>query len=166
MTSILFQPFRLHDLTLSNRIVLAPMTRGRAGAARLPNQLMAEYYAQRSSAGLIITEGVTISEEANGWGESPGIYTDEMTEGWKHTTNAVHEKGGAIFAQLWHTGALSHPDFFEGALPLSASDVNPGQKSVTPGGYKPTVAPRPMTKDEIRPTKPSPGSRPSSGRWP
>ena len=94
MNSVLFQPFRLHDLTLPNRIVLSPMTRGRAGAARLPNRLMAEYYAQRSSAGLLITEGTTISEEANGWNESPGIYTDEMTEGWKHTTNAVHEKGG------------------------------------------------------------------------
>jgi len=80
MNSILFRPFHLHDLTLSNRIALAPMTRGRAGTARLPNRLMAEYYAQRSSAGLIITEATTISEEANGWNESPGIYTDEMTE--------------------------------------------------------------------------------------
>ena len=77
MNSILFQPFRLHDLTLPNRIVLSPMTRARAGAARLPNRLMAEYYAQRSSAGLLITEATTISEEANGWNESPGIYTDE-----------------------------------------------------------------------------------------
>ena len=104
MNSVLFQPFRLHDLTLANRVVLSPMTRGRAGAARLPNRLMAEYYAQRSSAGLLITEGVTISEEANGWNESPGIYTDEMTEGWKLTTDAVHDKGGVIFLQLWHTG--------------------------------------------------------------
>src|ERR1700742_454778 len=104
MTSILFQPFRLHDLTLSNRIVLAPMTRGRAGVARLPNQLTAEYYAQRSSAGLLITEGTTISEEANGWNESPGIYTDAMTEAWKHVTGAVHDKGSAIFLPLWHTG--------------------------------------------------------------
>ena len=104
MNSVLFQPFRLHDLNLPNRIVLSPMTRGRAGAARLPNRVMAEYYTQRSSAGLLITEATTISEEANGWNESPGIYTDEMTEGWKHTTNAVHEKGGVIFLQLWHTG--------------------------------------------------------------
>src|SRR6266850_5793634 len=102
MNSVLFQPFRLHDLTLANRIVLAPMTRGRAGADRLPNQLMAEYYAQRGSAGLLITEGVTISEEANGWSESPGIYTDQMTEGWQLITNAVHERGGLIFLQLWH----------------------------------------------------------------
>src|SRR5260370_17911070 len=93
MNSILFQPFRLPDLTLPNRIVLSPMTRGRAGAARLPNQLTAEYYAQRSSAGLLITEATTISEEGNGWNESPGIYTDEMTEGWKHTPSPLHKTG-------------------------------------------------------------------------
>ena len=122
----LFQPFGLHDLTLPNRIVLAPMTRGRAGAARLPNRLMAEYYAQRSSAGLLITEATTISEEANGWNESPGIYTDEMTEGWKHTTNAVHDKGGVIFLQLWHTGRASHSSFHGGkpAVAPSAIKIN------------------------------------------
>src|SRR6202007_2609877 len=96
MNSVLFQPFRLHDLTLPNRIVLAPMTRGRAGAARLPNRLMGEHYAQRSAAGLLVTEATTISEEANGWNESPGIYTDEMTDGWKLTTHAVHAKGGPV----------------------------------------------------------------------
>src|SRR5258707_12051050 len=114
MTSVLFQPFHLHDLTLPNRIVLAPLTRSRAGTARLPNRLMAEYYSQRSSAGLLITEATTISEEANGWNETPGVYTDEMTEGWKHTTNAVHEKGGVIFLQLWHTGRASHSSFHNG----------------------------------------------------
>src|SRR6266705_3276563 len=97
MNSVLFHPFRMHDLTLRNRVVLSPMTRARAGAARLPNRVMAEYYTQRSSAGLLVTEATTISEEAEGWSESPGIYTDEMTEGWKHTTKAVHEKGGVIF---------------------------------------------------------------------
>src|SRR5438105_338724 len=99
MNSVLFQPFRMHDLSLRNRIILSPMTRGRAGTARIPNRLMAEYYAQRSSAGLLITEATTISEEAEGWSESPGIYTDAMTEGWKQTTSAVHEKGGVIFLQ-------------------------------------------------------------------
>ena len=87
--SALFQPFDLHDLKLPNRIVLAPMTRSRAGIERIANRLMAEYYAQRSEAGLLITEATTISEEANGWNESPGIYTDEMTEGWNHTVQAV-----------------------------------------------------------------------------
>src|ERR671936_485462 len=114
MSGILFQPFRLHELVLPNRIVLAPMTRGRAGTARLPNRLMAEYYAQRSSAGLLITEATTISEEANGWNESPGIYTDEMAGGRKLTTNAVHEKRGVIFLQLWHTGRASHSSFHGG----------------------------------------------------
>ena len=126
MNSILFQPFRLHDLALPNRIVLSPMTRGRAGAARLPNRLMAEYYSQRSSAGLLITEATTISEEADGWNESPGIYTDEMTEGWKQTTSAVHEKGGMIFLQLWHTGRASHSSFHGGrpAVAPSAIKIN------------------------------------------
>ena len=110
----LYQPFTLHDLKLANRIALAPMTRSRAGTARIPNRLMAEYYVQRSSAGLLITEATTISEEANGWNQSPGIYTDEMTEGWKHVVNAVHDKGGVIFLQLWHMGRASHSSFHNG----------------------------------------------------
>src|SRR5438132_13826689 len=119
MNSILFQPFCLHDLTLPNRIVLSPMTRGRAGAARLPNRLMAEYYAQRRSAGLLITEATTISEEANGWSESPGIYTDEMTEGWKYTTNAAHEKGvvgdsGVRAARRQPRGPAGSPAYVDG----------------------------------------------------
>jgi N-ethylmaleimide reductase len=82
----------------------------------------------------------------------PGLWREAQVKSWRPVTDVVHKAGGRIFAQLWHTGALSHPDFFDGALPLSASDVNPGQQSVTPGGYKPTVAPRPMTKSEIRQT--------------
>src|SRR5882724_8348076 len=119
MSSDLFQPFRLHNLILRKRIVLAPMTRSRAGTARVPKRLMAEYYTQRSSAGLLITEATTISEEANGWNESPGIYTDEMTEGWKLATNAVHEKGGVILLQLWHTGRASHSSFHSGKLAVA-----------------------------------------------
>ncbi|HVS34273.1 MAG TPA: hypothetical protein VMS17_01755 [Gemmataceae bacterium] len=146
MNSVLFQPFRLHDLTLRNRIVLSPMTRARAGAARLPNRLMAEYYAQRSSAGLLISEATTISEEANGWNESPGVYTDEMTEGWKHTTSAVHEKGGVIFLQLWHMGRASHSSFH---------------------GGQPAVAPSAISKSTSRTsTRPPASSRTKShGRW-
>ena len=143
MNSVLFQPFRLHDLTLANRVVLSPMTRGRAGAARLPNRLMAEYYAQRSSAGLLITEGVTISEEADGWNESPGIYTDEMTRGWKLTTDAVHDKGGLIFLQLWHTGRASHSSFHDGrsAVAPSAIKISDGEIH-TPNGKRPHELPR------------------------
>ncbi len=150
MTSILFEPFRLHDLTLSNRIVLAPMTRGRAGVARLPNHLMAEYYAQRSSAGLIVTEGVTISEEANGWSESPGIYTNEMTDGWKHTTNAVHEKGGHIFVQLWHTGRASHSTFHGGRPAVAPSAIKSNEPEIhTPIGKQPHEVPRALETSEI-----------------
>src|ERR1700680_3491805 len=138
MDSVLFQPFRLHDLTLRNRIVLSPMTRGRAGVARLPNQLMAEYYAQRRSAGLLITQGTTISEEANGWNESPGIYTDEMTEGWKRTTGAVHEKGGVIFVQLWHTGRASHSSFHGGKRGVAPSGIKINEPDIhTPTAEQP-----------------------------
>jgi 2,4-dienoyl-CoA reductase-like NADH-dependent reductase (Old Yellow Enzyme family) len=150
MTSVLLQPFRLHDLTLRNRIVLAPMTRGRAGAARLPNHLMAEYYAQRSSAGLLVTEGVTISEEANGWNESPGIYTDEMTDGWKHTTNAVHDKGGVIFLQLWHTGRASHSSFQGGKPAVAPSAIMINEPYIrTPIGKQPHEVPRALATSEV-----------------
>src|SRR3954471_21793310 len=150
MSSVLFQPLQLHDLNLTNRIVLAPMTRGRAGTARLPNQLMAEYYAQRSSGGLLISEGTTISEEANGWNESPGIYTDEMTEGWKHTTNAVHEKGGVIFLQLWHTGRASHSSFHGGQPAVAPSAIKINEPEIhTPIGKQPHEVPRALETSEI-----------------
>ena len=150
MTSVLFQPFHLHDLTLPNRIVLAPLTRSRAGTARLPNRLMAEYYSQRSSAGLLITEATTISEEANGWNETPGVYTDEMTEGWKHTTNAVHEKGGVIFLQLWHTGRASHSSFHNGKLAVAPSAVPINEPYIhTPTGKHPHEVPRALETSEI-----------------
>jgi N-ethylmaleimide reductase len=150
LTSILLQPFRLHDLTLPNRIALAPMTRGRAGAARLPNQLMAEHYAQRSSAGLLVTEATTISEEANGWNETPGIYTDEMTAGWKHTTNAVHENGAMIFLQLRHTGRASHSSFHGGKPAVAPSAIKINEPEIhTPTGKQPHEVPRALETSEI-----------------
>ena len=150
VSSPLFQPFDLHGLWLPNRIVLAPMTRGRAGADRLPNRLMADYYAQRSSAGLLVTEATTISEEAEGWSESPGIYTDEMTEGWKLTTDAVHAKGGVIFLQLWHTGRASHSSFHQGRLAVAPSAIKINEPYIhTPIGKKPYEDPRALKTDEI-----------------
>src|SRR5258705_8425877 len=150
MTSILLQPFRLHDLILPNRIALAPMTRGRAGAARLPNQLMAEHYAQRGSAGLLITEATTISEEANGWNESQGIYTDEMTESWKHTTKAVNDKGGVIFLQLWHTGRASHSSFHGGKPAVAPSATKSNEPDIhTPTGKQPHEVPVALQTSEI-----------------
>lgn len=149
-SGVLFQPFALRDLTLRNRIVLAPMTRSRAGTARLANRLMAEYYAQRSSAGLLISEATTISEEANGWNESPGIYTDEMTEGWKHTTHAVHEKGGVIFLQLWHMGRASHSSFHNGKPAVAPSAIKINEEYIhTPSGKQPHEVPRALETAEI-----------------
>jgi len=132
---------------------MAPLTRMRAAnPGHAPTKLHAEYYAQRASAGLVIGECTEISPDAYGWADTPGLWSAEQVRGWRGVTDAVHKKGGLMYAQLWHTGAMSHPDFFDGALPVSASNVNPEQESVTPSGRKPTVAPRPMSKDEIRQT--------------
>lgn len=148
--SPLLQPFRLHDLELRNRIVLAPMTRARAGAARIPNALMSEYYAQRSSAGLLVSEATTISEEANGWNESPGIYTDEMTEGWKRVVQAVHDRGSVIFLQLWHMGRASHSSFHNGQLPVAPSAIKIDEPYIhTPIGKQPHEVPRALETAEI-----------------
>lgn len=150
MSSVLFQPFQMHDLTLANRIVLAPMTRARAGARRVPNTHMAEYYAQRADAGLLITEGTTISEQANGWVESPGIYTDEMADGWKQVTSAVHAKGGKIFCQLWHTGRASHSNFHGGEPAVAPSAIKSADETIhTPAGKVPTETPRALETAEI-----------------
>jgi 2,4-dienoyl-CoA reductase-like NADH-dependent reductase (Old Yellow Enzyme family) len=146
----LLQPFQLGDLLLPNRVVMAPLTRGRAGRDRIPNAVMAEYYAQRASAGLIISEATTISPQANGWLESPGIYTDAMEAGWRGVTAAVHAAGGRIFLQLWHMGRASHSDFHGGSLPVSASAVKiAGDGIYTPRGKQPYETPRPLETAEI-----------------
>jgi N-ethylmaleimide reductase len=146
----LFQPIEFGDLTLPNRIVMAPLTRGRAGKDRIPNAVMAEYYVQRASAGLVISEATTISEQANGWLESPGIYTDAMEAGWREITSAVHAAGGRMFLQLWHMGRASHSDFHAGSLPVSASAVRLDGDSIhTPLGKKPYETPRALEAWEI-----------------
>ena len=148
--SPLLEPFTLRDLALPNRVVMAPLTRSRAGTERIPNATMAEYYAQRSSAGLIVSEATTISEQANGWLESPGIYTDAMVDGWRLTTDAVHARGGRIFLQLWHMGRASHSSFHGGELPVSASAVAiAGDGIHTPIGKQPYEVPRPLETGEI-----------------
>jgi N-ethylmaleimide reductase len=109
----LLQPRRLGDLLLPNRVVMAPLTRGRASnSGHLPNDLMREYYQQRATAGLIVSEGTWVSEDGQGWLGAPGIYNRQQGAGWKAITDAVHATGGRIFAQLWHQGAVSHPSFF------------------------------------------------------
>lgn len=149
----LLKKLQLGDLELKNRIVMAPMTRSRTdNPGNVPTELHATYYAQRASAGLLITEGSQVSKIAVGYINTPGIYAPEQVEGWKKTTAAVHEKGGVIFIQLWHVGRMSHPDFHQGALPLSASAINPHSISYTPEGFKDTVTPKEMTLEEIQQT--------------
>ncbi|MGD8990769.1 MAG: alkene reductase [Desulfobacterales bacterium] len=149
----LFEPLQFGDLKLKNRIVMAPMTRGRAGVERVPNQLMADYYFQRASAGLLITEATVVSAQGNGWVDSPGIYTDMMVEGWQIVTQKLKPTGTPIFLQLWHCGRASHSDFHDGAPPVSASAVKiSGDHIHTPLGKKDYETPRALTTDEIRVT--------------
>ncbi|MCH6232630.1 alkene reductase [Cognataquiflexum rubidum] len=152
-TQPLLEKLQLGDLELKNRIVMAPMTRSRAdNPGNIPTELQATYYSQRASAGLLITEGSQVSKIAVGYINTPGIYSQEQVEGWKKTTSAVHENGGVIFIQLWHVGRMSHPDFHDGELPLSASALNPHEKSYTFEGFKETVTPKEMTLEEIKQT--------------
>ena len=148
----LLTPVRLGDYQLKNRVVMAPMTRDRAdNPALAPTALHADYYAQRASAGLIVTEGSQISPQGMGYVNTPGIYSAEQVVGWKLVTEAVHARGGRIFLQLWHVGAASHPDFHGGALPVSASAFNPNAKMYTPSGeMKPTVTARPLSIAEVK----------------
>ena len=137
----LFDPLKLGDLTLPNRIIMAPLTRARAGSVRVPNGLMAEYYAQRASAGLIISEATSVTPMGVGYADTPGLWSDEQVQGWKTVTKAVHGAGGRIFAQLWHVGRISAPLFLNGELPVApsavaakghVSHVRPEQEFVTP----------------------------------
>jgi N-ethylmaleimide reductase len=147
----LLSPYELGSLQLRNRIVMAPMTRARAdNGALAPTSLHAEYYRQRAGAGLIVSEGTWISPDAIGAVNVPGLYSQEQVEGWAAVTAAVHAEGGAIFAQLAHTGAASHPDFRGGQLPVAPSAVNPGGKVFTPSsGFTDTVTPRALTVWEV-----------------
>jgi len=149
----LLESLTIGDLTLANRLIMAPMTRSRAdNQEKAPTDLHAEYYKQRASAGLIITEGSQISQEAVGYINTPGIHSKAQVEGWKKVTKAVHDEGGKIFIQLWHVGRISHPDFHEGKLPLAPSAINPKAKSFTPKGFKDTVTPKEMSIPEIKQT--------------
>lgn len=123
--SILLEPLDVGDLRLPNRILMAPLTRSRAGEERIPNALMAQYYAQRAAAGLILTEATSVTPMGVGYAHTPGIWSQEQVEGWKLTTKAVHEAGGRIFLQLWHVGRISHSTFLNGALPVAPSAIAP-----------------------------------------
>ena len=142
-------PIQFGELKLKNRVVMAPLTRSRATADRVPTAMMAEYYAQRASAGLIISEATVISEQANGYENTPGLFTDEQVEGWKLVTDAVHDKDGLIVAQLWHVGRVSHPDLLKGATPVSASAVQQAGYVSLLRPKREYVVPRPLDISEI-----------------
>ncbi len=153
-TQALLQEYNLNGLQLPNRLVMAPMTRSRAANSdnKPTADLQGEYYAQRASAGLIISEGSQVSPQAVGYVNTPGIHTSEQVKGWKEVTKKVHQANGRIFIQLWHVGRMSHPDFHNGDLPVAPSAINPGGKSYTPEGFKETVTPKAMTVEEIKQT--------------
>lgn len=119
----LFEPLQVGDVTLANRIVMAPLTRQRSGVERTPGPLVAQYYAQRATAGLILTEATSVTPLGVGYADTPGIWSDAQVEGWKLTTKAVHDAGGLIFMQLWHVGRISDPSFLGGQAPVSASAI-------------------------------------------
>jgi N-ethylmaleimide reductase len=149
-TSDLFAPYQLGSLTLANRIVMAPLTRSRAGAGDVPTPLMATYYAQRASAGLIISEASQISPQGKGYIQTPGIYDDAQVAGWRQITDAVHAKGGKMVCQLWHVGRISHPDLQEGgALPVAPSAVKAIGQVFTGQGLVDMVTPRALALDEL-----------------
>lgn len=146
--SDLFSPLKLGSLTLPNRIFMAPMTRNRAPET-IPTPLMAEYYQQRASAGLIISEGSQVSQQGVGYPATPGIHLEAQVEGWRQVTDAVHEAGGHIFLQLWHCGRVSHPDFHGGEPAVAPSSIRPAGETFTPTGMKPFEMPRELSLAEI-----------------
>jgi N-ethylmaleimide reductase len=146
----LFSPFALGDIPLNNRMVMAPMTRSRALDGNVANPLAATYYTQRAPAGLLITEGTQVSEQGVGYIRTPGIHSPEQIEGWKQVTNAVHRVGGTIFAQLWHVGRVSHPDFHNGALPVAPSALPVEGEAFTNNGKVKIPTPRALETHEIR----------------
>lgn len=148
--NVLLSPVRLGPYLLPNRLVMAPMTRNRAGAGNVPQPMNALYYAQRASAGLIITEATQVSPQGVGYPYTPGIHRVKQVSGWRLVTEAVHRRGGRIFLQLWHVGRISHPSLQPGgALPVAPSAIQPTGDAYTYEGPKPFVTPRALEADEI-----------------
>ena len=149
----LFDPLRVGEIELDNRIVMAPMTRSRADDAGVQPAYVAEYYRQRASAGLIITEATNVSPLAKGYVRTPGVYTPEQAESWRPVSEAVHARGGKIFMQIFHTGRIALPDFLpEGELPVAPSAVRANGQNYTDAGMKEFVTPREITAEEIKQT--------------
>ncbi|MDE2118719.1 MAG: alkene reductase, partial [Betaproteobacteria bacterium] len=146
----LFSPIRLGPYTLPNRMAMAPMTRNRAGEGNVPQPVNAEYYAQRASAGLIITEATQISPQGVGYPATPGIHSAAQVAGWRRVTDAVHAKGGRIFLQLWHVGRISHPSLQpNGATPVAPSAIKPSGKVYTYHGMQDYVTPHALALSEL-----------------
>jgi len=145
----LFDPLQIGDLTLKNRIIMAPLTRQRAGDIRVPNALMAKYYAERASAGLILSEATSVTPQGVGYAATPGIWSQEQVEGWKLVTSAVHAAGGKIFLQLWHVGRVSDPIFLNGELPVAPSAIAPQGHVSLVRPQRPFVTPRALDLAEI-----------------
>ncbi len=145
----LFSPLQLGAINLKNRIVMAPLTRNRAGEGGVPQAMNVTYYEQRTSAGLIITEATPISPMAHGYPALPGIYTPEQVAGWKKITDAVHAKGGRIVIQLWHVGRISHPSLIGGQTPVAPSAIKPAEQAFTYSGLQDYVTPRALDKSEL-----------------
>lgn len=145
----LFDPLQIGPLTLRNRIVMAPLTRSRAGEQRVPNALMAQYYAQRAEAGLILSEATSVTPMGVGYADTPGIWNDAQVEGWKQVTKAVHDAGGLIYLQLWHVGRISDPIFLDGATPVAPSALKPAGTVSLVRPKKEYVTPRALETDEI-----------------
>ena len=151
LPSSLLSPIQLGALNLENRIVMAPLTRCRADTPGfVPNEMMVRYYAQRASAGLIISEGTLVSPQGRGYPFTPGIWSDEQVTGWRLVTDAVHAKGGLIVCQLWHCGRLSLPEYQDGQPPVAPSAVNPEWKMFSLTGQPDTVTPQALSRDQIK----------------
>jgi N-ethylmaleimide reductase len=145
-----FSPFRLGPLYLPNRMVMAPMTRNRAGSGNVQRDLNATYYAQRAGAALIVTEGTQVSQQGQGYEGTPGIHSAEQVSGWRLVTQAVHAAGGRIFLQLWHVGRISHPSLQpNGAAPVAPSALRPAGEIMTAQGMQPFVTPRALETNEV-----------------
>jgi len=138
-----FDSLKIGDLTLPIRILMAPLTRSRAGKGRVPNAMMAEYYTQRASAGMIFSEATAVTPMGVGYPDTPGIWSEEQVEGWKQVTGAVHKAGGRMLLQLWHVGRISHPFFLNGALPVAPSAI-PAEGQLVLEGQ--TMAPYPTPR--------------------
>lgn len=123
MSITLFTPLQVGDLELPNRIIMAPLTRCRADEGRVPNDVMREYYTQRATAGLIVTEATSVTPMGVGYPDTPGIWSEEQVAGWKKITDSVHEAGGRIVLQLWHVGRISHSSYLNGHLPVAPSAI-------------------------------------------